>query len=338
MDEQFRVGIVGCGNHMYEFLLGTLKWTPQAQVVAACDTDSAKLARLTRIYNVPGRYTDLAAMLATEKLDAVIMAVGHLSNAPLIRAALEAGVHVFVEKTPCNSAAEIEELIAIQKASGKSVMVGFNRRYMTGYALAREVSQRPEFGPVRMYHSQFHTTPYRNETIFKVNHVIHHLDLARFLMGEITLTHVDRVAVDDRRVGYNINFVSPQGGIGVIQSASMLDEIYPMERLELVGNGRNVVVDNIKTFTYNRPPVMRKDAYRPVSMDDAGDALSWNPSHGFYPRFSHHGYEVELRHFFDCLAAGKPPQPGLDDSLLTMRLLDSMEGLLAGSQGQASAA
>lgn len=325
MVDQFRVGLVGCGNHMFEFLLGSLKWTPNAQVVAACDIDPAKLDRLQRVYNVPGRYTEMTAMLADEKLDAVVTAAGHENNAALVRAALEAGINVFVEKTPCLSSEEALALVEAQKRSGKALMVGWNRRFMTSYAMAHEVSQRAEFGPIRMYHSQFHTTPYRSEAFFKINHVIHHLDLARFLMGEITLTHVGRVALDDRRVGYNIAFEAENGGIGVIQSASMLDEIYPMERLELLGNGRNIVVDNIKSFVYNRPPTSKKEAFSPFSIEDSGDALVWNPSHGYYPRYSHHGYENELRHFFDCLASGMPPQPDIADAAKTLQLLEDME-------------
>jgi predicted dehydrogenase len=264
-------------------------------------------------------------LLAKEQLDAVIIAAGHQQNFKLIRAALEAGVHVFVEKTPCNSTEEAEALATLQTRSGKALMVGFNRRFMTGYAMAREVSGRPEFGGIRMYHSQFHATPYRSDEFLRVNHIIHHLDLARFLMGEIDLTHVDKIEIDDRRVGYNISFRSDQGGIGIIQSASMLDEIYPMERLELVGDRRNIVVDNVKSFVYNRPPVSSKQSYEPFAIGDAGDALVWNPSHGYYPRYSHHGYENELRYFFDCLEAGKMPQPDIHDSLKTMRLLDQLD-------------
>jgi len=204
-------------------------------------------------------------------------------------------------------------------------MVGFNRRFMTAYAMAREVSQWPEFGGIRMYHSQFHATPYRSDEFLKVNHIIHHLDLARFLMGEIEITHVDKVAIDDRRGGYNISFRSKTGAIGIIQCASMLNELYPMERLELVGDTRNIVIENVKNFTYNRPPTSLKESYEPFSIGDAGDALVWNPNHGFYPRYSHHGYENELRYFFDCLEAGTLPQPDIHDSVKTMELLDHLE-------------
>ncbi len=338
MSQMFRVGIVGCGNHVYEFLLESLKWTPAAHVVAACDPDPARLQRLTDFYNVPGRYPDIRDMLASENLDAVVVAVGHGKNAAIVQAALAGGVHVFVEKTPCNSVAEAQALAAAQRRSGKALMVGFNRRFMTAYALAREVAHRDEFGQVRMYHSQFHATPYRSEALLKLNHVIHHIDLARFILGEIHLTHADRIRLDDQHVGLNISFRSEAGAIGVIQSASMLDEVYPMERLELIGDRRNIVVDNVKGFIYNRPPVTRKDKYVPLRIEDGGDALVWNPSHGFYPRYSHHGYENELRHFFDSLAQSVMPQPDIHDSVKTMMLLDELEALLQPADQEAEVA
>jgi predicted dehydrogenase len=323
----FRVGIVGCGRHMYEFLLNALKWTEDAQVVAACDIDVEKLNRIARVYNIPSQYTDIREMVDKEQLDALIIAAGHQHNFPLIKTGLEAGVDVFVEKTPCNSTQEATELSAIQRRSGRSLMIGFNRRFMTGYSMAKQVASRSEFGGVRMYHSQFHATPYRSDELLRINHIVHHLDLARFMLGEIALTHVDRLKIDDRRVAYNISFRAETGAIGTIQSASMLNELYPVERLELIGGGRNLIVDNIKSFVYNRSSSVKQD-FQPIELTHDSDALVWNPSHGYYPRYSHHGYENELRHFFDCLRKGASPEPGIEDSIKTMELLDDLEAHL----------
>jgi predicted dehydrogenase len=327
MADPLRLGIVGCGNHMYEFLASCLKWAPPNVITAACDVDPARLARFTGFYATGKGYTDVRDMLGQERLDAVIVAAGHAANFDICRAALEAGVNVFVEKTPVASSAEARALAQVQARSGKALMVGFNRRFMTAYMLAKEITTRPEFGPVRMYNSQFHANPYRSDAHYKLNHIIHHLDLARFLMGEIALTHVDKVFLDDRRVGYSISFKSPEGGIGVIQSASLLDELYPMERLELLGDRRNIVVENIKSLVYNRPPKSRKETFGRFALEEGGDALVWNPSHGHYPRFSHHGYENELNYFLGCVRDGKTPEPGIDDSLRTMLLLDDLERL-----------
>ena len=331
MERKLKVGIVGCGGHMFEFLYNALKWAPPVDVVSVCDIDTAKLDRFTSFYNIPKRYTDYKEMFEREGLDAAICVVNESTHYEVAKAAMKAGTNIFVEKTPTATTAQAEELTRIQRDTGKVTMVGFNRRYMTSYLLAREITQRPEFGSIHLYQSQFHASPYRSEAYFKINHIIHHLDLARFLMGEIHLTHVERKALDDRMVAFAISFKSENGAIGTIHSASLLDELYPMERLELLGSRRNIVVDNAKGIVYNRPPGERKELYKPYRLVEGGDALEWNPSHGTYPRYSHHGYENEIHHFISSVESGKRPEPTIEDSVKTMRLLDELEGLLAGA-------
>ncbi|TBL71598.1 Gfo/Idh/MocA family protein [Paenibacillus thalictri] len=332
MESAFKIGLVGCGNHMYEFIAHCLKWAPPVTIQAVCDLDEAKLERFANYYNVAGKYTDYREMFAKEPLDAVICVINETAHYDVAKAAMLSGLHIFVEKTPCLTSVEAEELAQIQKSTGKTTMVGFNRRFMTSYVMAKEISQRPEFGGIYMYQSQFNTSPYRSEAFFKINHVIHHLDLARFMMGEITLTQVQRVAIDDRRVGYTISFRSEQGGIGTIQSGSLLDELYPIERLELLGDRRNVVVDNVRSLVYNRPPGQRKEQYKTYALVEGGDALVWNPSLGVYPRYSYHGYEDELHYFIQCVMDGRKPEPNIEDSVQTMRLVEEMERLLAVQQ------
>ncbi len=328
MGTVLRIGIVGCGGHMYEFLYNCLKWVPDVSVLAVCDIDESKLDRFTAMYSIPSRYTDYNEMFAKESLDAIIVVINETEHYAVAKAAMLAGIHVFVEKTPGNNTQEAEELAFIQQQTGKTTMVGFNRRFMTSYAMAKEISQRAEFGDILMYQSQFNTSPYRNDAFFKLNHIIHHLDLARFLLGELEITHVQRVALNERMVGYTISIRSEKGAIGTIQSGSLLDEMYPIERLELIGNRRNIVVDNVKSLVYNRPP-QPKDKFKPYTLTDGGDSLTWNMSHGLYPRFSYHGYEDEIYYFLTCVREGRSPEPSIADSVNTMKLLDQLEAHLA---------
>ncbi|MES2171191.1 MAG: Gfo/Idh/MocA family oxidoreductase [Actinomycetota bacterium] len=321
-----RIGIIGLGKHTFQTYYNSLRWAPDHDVVVAVDIDPQKIAQFTKLYAVPKTYTDYADAFANEELDAVLIQVGHAANFPIIRAALEAGVHVFVEKTPVLNTAQADELIALQGKTGKWVMVGWNRRFMTSYLMAKEIIGRDEFGGVRAYQSQFHATPY-DEDAFKINHIIHHFDLARWLLGEIRLTHAQHVEFGDRLHAYTISFESESGAIGTIQAASMLDELYPMERLELVGDRRNIVVDNVKNLVYNRPPV-RKETFEPFALEDSSDALVWNQSHGYYPRFTNHGYENELHYFVSSIRAGIEPQPNLADSRRTLALVDGLDRLL----------
>jgi predicted dehydrogenase len=54
----------------------------------------------------------------------------------------KACLHVFVEKTPCETAAQARELAELSKMAGKVVAVGFNIRYATAYTLAKDINWR----------------------------------------------------------------------------------------------------------------------------------------------------------------------------------------------------
>ncbi|TBL79096.1 Gfo/Idh/MocA family protein [Paenibacillus thalictri] len=332
MDNKLRIGIVGCGRHMFEFLYNCLRWAHPVSVVAACDIDEKRLDKFTGHYNIPTRYTDFNDMFEKESLDAILCVINPAMHYEVCKAAMLAGIDVFVEKTPCVSTTQAEELLQIQRQTGKTTMVGFNRRFTTSYVMAKQISESPEFGGVHMFQSQFNASPYKSDADFKLSHIIHHFDLARFMLGEIKLTHAQRVILDDTightQVGYTISFQTEQGTIGSIQSGSLLDEMYPMERLELLGNKQNIVVENIRNFVYNRPPGTRREQFRPYNMVEGGDALVWNSSLGLYPRFSYYGYEDEIFYFIDCLTHGRKPEPNFEDTIHTMRLLDDLDALL----------
>jgi predicted dehydrogenase len=321
-----RIALIGLGNHAYQTYYNSTRWAPAHELVAVCDVLPERIERFTRLYAVPRSYTDYREMLAAEQLDAVLVQIGHAGNGGAIRAAIEARVHVLVEKTPVATTAEADELVELQRSRGVHVMVGFNRRYMTSYVMAKEIVGRAEFGGVHLYHSQFHASPY-DEAAFTINHIIHHLDLARWLLGEIELTHVQHAVVGERREAYSIAFEAQAGTIGTIQAGSTLDEAYPIERLELVGSGRNVVVDSAKSLVYNRPPLRRKETFELFALEEGGDALVWNPSHGVYPRFTHQGYENAIHAFVTGLQRGTEPGPSLADARRSIALVERLEEL-----------
>jgi len=322
IDEPLRLGLIGLGRHSYDGLYNALRWTPGYDLTAVCDVDAGRRDRFCRLYRAGAAFADYTDMFATVELDAVCIQIGHEQNAPAIQAALEAGVDVFVEKTPVASSAEAYELLELQHSRGRFVMVGFNRRFMTGFLMAQEISRRPEFGGIQVFDSQFHAGAYRPGRLL-INHLVHHLDLARWLLGELDIDDVRYRAVDDRRTAYLVNFTArDSGAIGSISSASLLDEHYPMERLELLGLGRNVIVDNITSVVYNRPVSAPTDTFEPFALRDGADALVWNLNHGYYPRFTYQGYENELRHFLTAVRNRVAPSPDLADAARTLELAE----------------
>jgi predicted dehydrogenase len=295
-----------------------------------CDTDPAKLDRFARFFNAGNRYADYREMITTEKPDAVICVVNADIHYETAKFCLSRGIPVFVEKTPCQTAAQAEELSALQQ--GAYMAVGFNRRFVTAYMMTKEIIHRPEFGAISMYYSKFNASPYASTDYFVFNHIIHHLDLARYLLGEITDVQVQSRLRNDRSGAFAVHFAARESGaIGTIQAASMLEEAYPMERLDIAGTGGNVVADNLRDLRYNRTAPAR-DIDFARTLDNAGDCLSWNLSAGYgivRGIFSYLGLEAELEDFIAAARTGSKPSCTIDLCVGTMRAMEKIRQIFS---------
>ncbi len=83
------------------------------------------------------------------------------SHAPIAEAAARAGLHVFVEKPMCFSAAEGQAMVAAAATAGVTLMVGYPKRYDPAYLrLAEEVSLLAEPRLLRVTTLESPISPY----------------------------------------------------------------------------------------------------------------------------------------------------------------------------------
>ena len=118
-----RIGVVGIGwwatfNHIPTVQAGT-----DAQIVAICDLDADRVQIAGDKFGITGRYTDVAAMLAAERLDGVMISTPHIHHTAPAIAALQAGCHVLVEKPMATTAADGRAIAAAAKRAGREVLV-----------------------------------------------------------------------------------------------------------------------------------------------------------------------------------------------------------------------
>ena len=100
-----RIGIIGCGgianSHAKAYAANT-----SCEVVACCDIVPGRAAAFAQKHgfvNAKTEYKDHVEMLADKslKLDAVSVCTYNRQHVPCAKAALEAGVHVLLEKPLC---------------------------------------------------------------------------------------------------------------------------------------------------------------------------------------------------------------------------------------------
>lgn len=140
-----KVGLVGLGK-MGVSHLSIVSSHPDTQV-HVCDSSGIVL-------DVVGRYTssptwrDYDEMLGKAGLDAVIIATPSRFHGPMVRKALERGVHVFCEKPFCLDWREAGELAALAEAKGLVNQVGYHCRYVGAFQEMKRLVEAGAIGEV----------------------------------------------------------------------------------------------------------------------------------------------------------------------------------------------
>ena len=127
-------GVVGAGSFATRILIpGVRRAGFELEAVASASGLSARAAGDRFGFR---RVLTPRELIADAAVGTVLIATRHSSHAELAAAALRAGKAVFVEKPPCLTSAELEDLRAARAESGRPLAVGFNRRHA---ALANEL-------------------------------------------------------------------------------------------------------------------------------------------------------------------------------------------------------
>ncbi len=96
---KLRVGVIGLGEVAQIIHLPVLESLPERfEVAALCDISPGLLKRVGDRYRVERRYSDAAEMVASGGLDCVLVLNSDEYHAACTVAALDAGLHVLVEK------------------------------------------------------------------------------------------------------------------------------------------------------------------------------------------------------------------------------------------------
>jgi 1,5-anhydro-D-fructose reductase (1,5-anhydro-D-mannitol-forming) len=88
-------------------------------------------------------------MINHPEIDAVVISTPNYLNKELTIACLQAGKHVFCEKPPAFTAADMDEIRQVEKNSkGRKLMYGFNHRHHDSVIKMKEIVHSGEFGKV----------------------------------------------------------------------------------------------------------------------------------------------------------------------------------------------
>lgn len=139
MTQRARIGLIGYGMVGAAFHAPLIAAEPRLTLAAIA---SSRRDAVAAAWPDAAIHADAAALIADDRLDAVVIASPNPSHAPLARAALAAGKHVVVEKPFVVDPADGAALIALAAARGRMLTVFLNRRwdgdFLTAARLVRD--------------------------------------------------------------------------------------------------------------------------------------------------------------------------------------------------------
>lgn len=133
------IGIIGFGK-MGQIRLEALSRHPQAKVTAVSDPSLTKAPPGVKVYSSPEE------LLNDASVQAVFICTPNYLNKTLTLEALRRGKHVFCEKPPAFTAADVKEIMEVEKTSGRKLMYGFNHRHHDSVIKAKELIDSGLYG------------------------------------------------------------------------------------------------------------------------------------------------------------------------------------------------
>lgn len=156
--EKIKYGWVGPGSRGYRLLERHMVNIDIGECVAVCDIYEPNLKQAVELFGgKPTPYTDYRKLIEDPEVEAVFVTVPLWVHYPVTKAALEAGKHVFCEKSLVFTPAEVHGLRAVHEANPNLVIqVGLQRRYSLFYQAAKKLIDDGAIGKITHIQAQWH--------------------------------------------------------------------------------------------------------------------------------------------------------------------------------------
>ncbi len=310
-----RLGIIGLGNmgqvHADSIAGGKVS---RCHLAAVCDPDQLALKRYARARPFPLS----SELIASGEVDAVLVATPHYSHATIGTEALEAGLHLLVEKPLCVHKADCERLIAAHRSRKQVFAAMFNQRTDPYYLKLRELIRNGELGTIRRINwiitNWFRTAAYYSSGGWRatwagegggvlLNQCPHQLDLWQWLFGMprkvrafCQIGRYHDIEVEDDVTAY-LEYENGTSGVFIASTG----EAPGTDRLEVTAERGRVVIEHDRfLYTRNEVPMSK---FCNESPERFSQPSTWNVE---IPLCGHGGQHDEvLQNFVDAILQGE---------------------------------
>ncbi|MCC7353840.1 MAG: Gfo/Idh/MocA family oxidoreductase [Anaerolineae bacterium] len=333
-EKEIRAGFIGCGSHSFRNIYPTFQFAP-VNLVATCDLNIDKARAFAAKFGARNAYSDYRQMLNEEELDAVFVVTGYdergrPTHPQITIDCLNAGCHVWLEKPPAATCAEIERMQQAATANGRNVVVGLKKMFFPANEKAKELMSCDDFGRASLVLLQYpqhiptqtdfeqylHAGKRVGPTIGFLDHLCHPAALLVYLLGMPSSLFYERSATGSGVA----TFCFAPGVVASLAFTGGASLNGGMERTVIVSaSGRHIVVDNNIRVSYHRtPPPEPGTGYGSSPNFYTGSpeetTAIWEPEFSLGQLYNKGlfllGYYGEVNEFARSILENRPPKKG----------------------------
>jgi predicted dehydrogenase len=319
--EKVRYAVVAGGQISQQAFMPGIAKTNNSELAALVTGDPVKADELAGLYKIKAwSYDEYDALLRSGEIDAVYVATPNFLHTPYVIAALEAGIHVLLEKPAAASLAEAEEILATQKRTGTKLMVAYRLHHEPGTVEMVTRAQRGDFGDLRAFIATF------AQNVAEANSRGHNgywggpvpdmgtypLNAVRNLFAEEP-TSVHAVGMKTAGRGFNFHdtvAVTLQFPGDRVAQFTVSYATAPAERFTLVGT--KATIDASPCFMFGPK----------VGISYTETTADGSKTHSFDPVEQ---FGNETQYFSDCILNDRQPEADAEEGYLDMRVLAAVE-------------
>lgn len=316
-----KIAVVGAG-YWGKNLLRNFQQLGALHAVCDNDPDNPNIVP----YRDKKIYLDYNELLADRDIQAVAIASPAVMHYDMVKKAVLAGKHVYVEKPLALTVREGRELVELAEREKRTLMVGHILQYHPAVKKLKELIAAGELGKIHyIYSNRLNIGKLRTEENILWSFAPHDISVILMLLGEepVRVSCTGGNYVTQGIYDTTMTTLEFQNGVKGHIFVSWLHP-FKEQKLVVVGSKAMAVFDDVskeKLVIYphtiewmnGKLPVAQKAVHTVVPLE-SGEPL-----------------KLELSHFLDCIAYKRKPLTDGEEGLRVLKILDAAENALKGT-------
>ncbi len=309
--------VVGCGlwgrNIVRNFYnLGALH--------SVCDLDKENLKMIQELYPEINTTSDFDGILANPEIVALCIVTPSHTHFNLVKKAIMAGKHVYVEKPISTSSDEARELKELADKVGVKLLVGHLLLYHPAVNRLKMLIAEGVLGEIKYAQSdRLNINYFKNDRSVMWDLAPHDVSMIAHVTGKAPLRVISATGCDSEFENiYDITHLTIEFEDGVIGQVSD-SWIHPQKRVSLLVRGTKATAILDDTIQEGKLKVYdnKKGSQNEI---EVFDYLEIEP------------LKLECQHFLNCIQNDKTPRSDGENGYMIVKILESAEAMMLGKK------